>query len=108
MNFTSKSKWRIEMSKRKGLKTLRKLCAAPLCRWHGCRMVGHEERVPFAGSTAGPGRGRHTRIGKRATRISYHCPRKDCHWVACGEAEYSPTYARLRAERLGHRYLSSL
>src|SRR5437868_3172108 len=62
----------------------------PRCKHHGCEMVPHGERVPFCGmgqGEVGPGRGH-----RRPMRITWECPRGDCHWVAIGQAEYEPTY----------------
>src|SRR2546429_9795758 len=68
----------------------------PRCKIHGCEMSPHRERVPFCGmgqGEAGPGRGH-----RRPMRITWECPRGDCHWVAIGQAEYEPTYEQIRRE----------
>jgi len=68
----------------------------PRCKIHGCEMSPHRERVPFCGmgqGEAGPGRGH-----RRPMRITWECPRGDCHWVAIGQAEYKPTYEQIRRE----------
>ena len=56
--------------------------ANPRCKIHNCAMRAHEEVVPFF-ALKGRGQG-----ARKTTRTVYRCPRKNCHFVASGQAEY--------------------
>jgi hypothetical protein len=50
------------------------------CKFHHCRMRSRTEPAPMFAALG-------SRV-ERLKRVVWHCPRKDCHFVICGEQNY--------------------
>jgi hypothetical protein len=54
----------------------------PRCRYHGCKLKPRVEPGPREVTTG--------QLLQKPTRVVWRCPKRNCHWVHCGEHSRIP------------------